>query len=294
MPIAVAALGGNAILGDSDATVMDLGRAPLALAELVGLGWDLVVTHADGQAVGDGPGRLEVLDAERGGALGYHLQQALGNALHELGMARVVASLLTQVVVDAGDPAFALPSKPVGPFLDPSRAEVLRARGFQMVEDPARGSRRVVPSPEPLEIVEVRAIAALLEAGVIVLAAGGGGMPVVRDARGRLRGVEAAIDEDRAASLLARLLRADLLLILSDTPELRLDSGTSRERPARRLSVDEARGQLRAGRLPHGHMGPVLEAAADFVEQTGRLALVTSAERLLDALIGTAGTLVHP
>jgi carbamate kinase len=306
MPVAVAALGGNAIVSEGDAAAVDLGRAaPLALARLVGLGWDLVVTHGNGpqvgqrllevQAAGNGHPPLDVLDAETGGSMGYRLQQSLGNALRELGATRVVASLVTQVVVDSDDPAFALPSKPVGPFYEPARADALkRERGFQMVEDAGRGFRRVVPSPEPLEIVEARAIAALVEAGVIVVAAGGGGIPVVRDARGRLRGVEAVIDKDRASSLLARLLRADLLLILTDVPEVRLDFRTSQERPARRMSVEEARGHLQAGQFPRGSMGPKVEAAADFVEHSGRLALVTCAERVLDALIGTAGTLIHP
>ncbi len=305
MPVAVAALGGNAIVSDGDATAVDLGRAPLALARLVGLGWDLVVTHGNGpqvgqrllevQAAGNADARLDLLDAETGGALGYRLQQCLGNALGDLGAPQVVASLLTQVVVAADDPAFALPSKPVGPFYDHTRSEALkREHGYQMVEDAGRGFRRVVASPEPLEIVETRAIAALVEAGVIVIAAGGGGIPVVRDASGRLRGVEAVIDKDRASSLLARLLRADLLLILTDVPEVRLDFRTAQERAARRLSVDEARGHLQAGQFPAGSMGPKVDAAAEFVAQTGRLALITCADRMLDALVGTAGTLIHP
>lgn len=305
MPIAVAALGGNAIVSETDPAAVDLRRAPLALARLVALGWDLVVTHGNGpqvgqrllesQAAGNGHGStLDVLDAETEGSLGYRLQQSLGNAMRELGVPRQVASVVTQVVVESDDPAFAAPTKPVGPFYARERAEELaRVRGYHMVEDAGRGFRRVVPSPEPREIVESRAIATLLEAGIVVIAAGGGGIPVVRDGAGRLSGVEAVIDKDRASSLLARLLRADMLLILTDVPEVRLDFRKPSERPLRRLSVAEARAHLREGQFPPGSMGPKIEAAADFAQATGRPALITSAERVLDALVGTSGTLVQ-
>ncbi len=304
MPIAVAALGGNAIVSERGAATVDLGRAPVALARLVGLGYDLVVTHGNGpqvgqrlievQAAGDGHAALDVLDAETVGALGYRLQQALGNALRDAGAERAVATVVTQVVVDPADPAFLAPSKPVGPFYERARADALAAeRGFVMAEDAGRGFRRVVASPEPLEVVEAEAIRALVEAGVVVIAAGGGGIPVVRDWDGRLRGVEAVVDKDRASSLLARRLRADVLVIFTDVPEVRLDFRGPRERPARRLSVAEARSHLRAGQFAAGSMGPKVEAAAAFAEATGRQAVITSALRVLDALAGTAGTTVH-
>lgn len=304
MPIAVAALGGNAIVAP-DPTGVDLGSAPVALSRLVALGWDLVVTHGNGpqvgqrlleaQANGDGSATLDVLDAETEGSLGYRLQQAIGNALRQAGDSRTVTSVLTQVVVSAGDPAFLSPSKPIGPFYDAPSAEVLaRDKGWVMVDDAGRGMRRVVPSPEPLEIVETRAIRALVEAGVVVIAAGGGGIPVVRDAKGLLRGVEAVVDKDRASSLLARLLGADLLLILTAVPEVLLGFGGPDPRPARRMSVTEARLRLDAGEFPEGSMGPKLAAAVAFAASTGHTAIITSAERVLDALVGTAGTLIHP
>ena len=304
MPIAVAALGGNAIVSERGAAAVDLRHAPVALARLVGLGYDLVVTHGNGpqvgqrlieaHAAGDGHASLDVLDAETVGALGYRLQQSLGNALRDVGSPRAVATVVTQVVVDPADPAFLAPSKPVGPFYERARADALVAeRGFVMAEDAGRGFRRVVPSPEPLEVVEAEAIRTLVAAGIVVIAAGGGGIPVVRDRRGRLRGVEAVVDKDRASSLLARRLAADVLLIFTDVPEVRLDFRQPGERPARRLSVTEARSHLRAGQFPAGSMGPKVEAAAAFAEATGRPAVITSAERVLDALAGTAGTTVH-
>ena len=167
-------------------------------------------------------------------------------------------------------------------------------RGWKMIEDAGRGYRRVVPSPRPLEIVEWRAIRALLSAGTVVVAAGGGGIPVVRETGGALRGVEAVIDKDRASALLALLVRADLLVILTAVPEVRLDYRLAGERPLRRLSVARAREYLAASQFAAGSMGPKVEAAADFTAASGRPALITSPERLLDALAGTAGTTFVP
>ncbi len=303
MPIAVAALGGNAIVGSDPGGLVDLRQAPTALARLVALGWDLVVTHGNGPQVGqrlieaqgsDAP-TLDVLDAETEGALGYRLQQALGNALREAHLPRSVASVLTQVVVDACDPAFGKPSKPVGPFYSREQADALACeRGFAFVEDSGRGYRRVVASPAPLEIVEVRAIRSLVEAGVVAIAAGGGGIPVVREPGGRLRGVEAVIDKDRASGLLARLLGADMLIIFTSVPEVLFDFRGPGQRPLRRLSVGEARTLLATGQFAAGSMGPKVEAAAAFSGATGRPAIITSADRLLEALVGTSGTVIRP
>jgi carbamate kinase len=297
MRLAVVALGGNAIA--------DLGSDNLidAVARLVGLGWDVVLTHGNGPQVGEllltADARhlatgLDVLDAETQGALGYALQQSLSRALRLAGITRDVVSVITQVVVDAADPAFHAPAKPVGPFYDTARADALRAeKGWTLVEDAGRGHRRVVPSPAPLAIVEWPAIRALVSAHVVVVAAGGGGIPVVRDAFGALRGVDAVIDKDRASSLLARLLEADLLLILTGVDAVRLDFGRPSERALRRLSVSEARAHLAAGQFLPGSMGPKIEAAADFTEATGSPAVITSPLHVLDALAGTGGTTLH-
>lgn len=305
MPLALVALGGNAIVSLAPGTVrggldVDLAPSAAALAALVARGFDLVVTHGNGPQVGDlllatvpgqAPAPLDVLDAETQGSLGYLLQQALGNALRERRLLRPVATLVTQVVVDAADPAFQSPTKPVGPFLSKEQADRLRReKGWALVEDAGRGYRRVVPSPEPIEIVEGPAVKALVAAGVIVVAAGGGGIPVVRERDGRLRGAEAVIDKDRASALLARLLGVDLLLILTGVPHVLLDFRGPAERPAPRLSAAEARARLAAGEFPPGSMGPKVEAAAGFVEATGRKAVITSPERALAAVDGTAGT----
>ena len=306
MPLAVAAVGGNAIADlAGDAARGTLDGAAGAVALLVALGWDLVVTHGNGPQVGElllaaeaASGskrrRLDVLDAETQGSLGYLLEQSLDRALRHGGTARPLAAVVTQVVVDKADPAFAAPTKPVGPFYDRERAETLRGeKGWILVEDSGRGYRRVVPSPEPLEIVEWPAIQALVAAHVVVVAAGGGGIPVVRDPDGTLRGVEAVIDKDRASALLARLLGADLLLILTGVAEAALDFGQPGQRALRRLSVAEAGAHLAAGQFAAGSMGPKIEAAADFALATGRPAIITSPPRVLDAMAGTGGTTVH-
>ncbi len=297
MPVAVAAVGGNAIVGA-------VGGMASAVARLAALGWDLVVTHGNGPQVGallldTERGRLarplDVLDAETQGSLGYQVQQSLANALRAAGIARPVASVVTQVVVDPRDPAFSRPEKPVGPFYDRERAEALRRDpGWSMVEDAGRGYRRVVASPEPLEIVEWPALRALVDAHVVVVAAGGGGIPVVRSGGGALAGVEAVVDKDRTSSLLARSLPADLLLVLTAVPEVYADYGRPQQRALRRLSVAEARALLAAGQFAAGSMGPKVEAAAAFTAACGRPAIITSADRILDALAGTGGTTLHP
>jgi carbamate kinase len=303
VPTVVAALGGHALAEDRPGA--KLGGVPPAIARLVGLGWNAVVTHGSGPQVGarllaprapghDAPG-LDRLDAEIQGALGYVLQQALGNALHRAGAPRTVVSLVTQVIVDPRDRAFASPSKPVGRFFGRDEAERLRSeRGWVMAEDAGRGYRRVVPSPEPLEIVEWRAVKALVAAGILVLAVGGGGIPVARAADGTLQGVEAVVDKDRASALLARLLGADLLVIFTGVEAVCLDYQTPQERPLRHLTVSEARKYLAEGQFAPGSMGPKVEAAAGFTGATGRPSLITTPARLLDALSGTAGTTLHP
>lgn len=223
MPIAVAALGGNAI-----------GHAPIALARLVALGWDLVITHA--------PAHPET---------GYQLQQELGNVLRDGRSPRSVASVLTQVVVDPHDPEHA-----------------------------------------PHEIVEVRAIRLLVESGVVAIA--GGAVPVVREGGGRLRGVDTAVDKDRASALMGRLLGADLLILFTGVPEIVFDSGRPDERPLRRLTVGEARTLLATSTFAKGGLAPKLAAAAGFTASTGRPAILTTPERILDALVGTSGTVIRP
>jgi carbamate kinase len=300
MPAVVVALGGNAIALEGGG--LDLQGPAVAISQLVGLGWGVVLIHGSGPQVGarlgtslpaQGARSLDVLDAETQGAMGYGLQQAISNEL-STSHPRGVVSLITQVVVDPEDRAFRTPTKPVGPFLGAADAEALRHAGLPVVEDSGRGYRRVVASPEPMEIVEWRAIAALLSAGVVVVAAGGGGIPVARGSDGRLRGVEAVVDKDRAAALLARVLHAELLLILTSVAEVCLDYRQPTEHPLRRLSVAEARRYLSAGQFAEGSMGPKVDAAARFTAASGHPSVITTARGVLDALLGTRGTTIHP
>jgi carbamate kinase len=264
----------------------------------------LVVVHGNGPQVGAlamaqeavareiPPQPLFVLGAMTQGQLGYLLSQALGDALAHAGRARTVAALVTQVVVRKDDPAFRNPTKPIGPFFSEGRARRLAAaRGWHVVEDAGRGWRRVVASPQPVEVVEVDEIAGMLEAGEVVVACGGGGIPVAR-VDGELVGVDAVIDKDFAAALLAALVGASHLLLITGVERVALDFGTPQERWLDRITVSEARAHLADGQFPPGSMGPKVEAAIRFVEGGGREAVITSLERAAEALAGDVGTRV--
>jgi carbamate kinase len=235
---------------------------------------------------------LEVCVAESEGELGYVLLQSLHNVLAELGLRRPIATLLTQVCVDPHDPAFTRPDKPIGPVYAASQAEALRARGFALREDPGRGLRRVVPSPEPLEIVDLQVVDHLLSLGAIAIAAGGGGIPVVRG-DGRLRGIDAVIDKDKTAALLGEKLGAELLVILTGVPCAFLHFGTPAQAPVGRVTPAALRALAAKGHFPPGSMGPKLEAAARFVERGGQRAIVCDPASLDAALRGEAGTRVE-
>jgi carbamate kinase len=308
MCTAVVAVGGNALIVDNNhCTFADQYAAAVAaaahLARLVADGWRVVVTHGNGPQVGMYVRRGELAAAElpmlpldanvaaTQGELGYTLQQALANALHHRGLAPLVVSLVTQVVVDAADPAFAAPSKPIGCFMDGATAASLSDQyGWHIVEDGGRGWRRVVPSPEPCEVVELAALRRLLDAGAVVIAAGGGGVPVVRDAAGCLRGVEAVIDKDYASSQMAIALNADVLVISTGIEQVALNWGKPDQRLLSRLSICEAQDYLAAGQFPGGSMGPKIAAAVRYVRATGRDAIITAPHLLDAALAGAAGT----
>jgi len=295
----VVALGGNALLRRGEPPGADAQRrnvevAAAAVAEIASH-HRVVVTHGNGPQVGllalqseahrEVPAYpLDVLGAESEGMIGYLLEQAFRSRLPE----REVATLLTQVVVAHDDPAFGAPTKPVGPVYDESEARRLASeRGFAIAPD-GPGFRRVVPSPEPLHIVELSTIRLLVEAGVLVICAGGGGIPVVEDSRGALHGVEGVIDKDLSACLLARLLHVDVLLLLTDVPGVVRGLGTPAGEVIRRASPSE----LRMLRLPAGSMGPKAEAACRFVEATGGTAAIGSLEDASAILRGEAGTIV--
>jgi carbamate kinase len=297
----VAALGGNALSppGD-DGSVAALRRALATtapvLADLVAEGVELVVTHGNGPQVGRillqqeyaaervPPMPLDVCGAQSQGQLGYLLAQAIDSALRRRDLPQRALCLLTQVLVDARDPAFERPTKPVGPSYD-SPAEGL-------AEQPDGRWRRVVPSPAPRGIVEAGAIRSLVTAGQVVVAGGGGGVPVVATSRG-LRGVDAVVDKDRTAALLGADVDADLLLILTNVDAVALRFGTPEARPVRRLRAADARGLLRAGEFPAGSMGPKIEACCQFAESTGRPAVIAGLRHAAAALHGHAGTTIE-
>jgi carbamate kinase len=305
----VVALGGNAILQRGERGTAAEQRAAVreaceTLAALAADGRELVVTHGNGPQVGRlmilnraaPPGLatmpLDVLVAESQGQIGYVVQQELSAALRRVREPRTVLTLLTQVVVDPADPAFLRPTKPVGPHLSEEEARRLRASGAAVSRQPNGGWRRLVPSPRPLEIVEERAVEACVDAGFVPVAAGGGGIPVVREGNA-LRGVEAVVDKDLAAALLVRAVGAGLLLILTDVSGVARGFGTPAERLLDRLSVGEAKDGVASGEFSPGSMGPKVEAAVQAVE-AGARAIITSYEAAGEALEGRAGTEVVP
>jgi carbamate kinase len=273
------------------------------VADLISAGLTVVLSHGNGPIVGNivirneaardviPPMPLDVCGADSQGGIGYMLQQVLGNELRARGIFNTVVSLVTQCVVHPDDPAFKNPTKPIGPFYAREKAEALgREKGWEMQEDDAgRGYRRVVPSPKPLEIVEWDAIRGLCAQGFIVIASGGGGIPVART-DGQLAGLEAVIDKDHAASVMARQLGAERLVMLTNVPYVAVDYGKPTQRNLARVSVDEARALLGNGQFPPGSMGPKMEAAIEFVESGGEEAIVTTPEELYGAMEGRNGT----
>ncbi len=308
---AVVAIGGNSLIKDKDhQTVPDQFSATretcLHLADMIEEGWEMVITHGNGPQVGFILLRSELsshvlhavpLDscgADTQGALGYMIQQLLGNELRRRGIDKPVVTVVTQVVVDARDPAFQNPTKPIGPFYDEAKAKQYRQeRGWQVMEDAGRGWRRVVPSPIPKKIVEQEAIQALLEAGFIVIGVGGGGIPVVEE-DGSLKGVEAVIDKDYASGLLATGIKADLFLISTAVEKVALNYGQPDQVDLDRLTLSQAKKYLAQGHFPPGSMGPKIEAVIDFLEAGGREALITSPQNIARALRGQMGTRIVP
>ncbi|MGB9660836.1 MAG: carbamate kinase [Moorellaceae bacterium] len=306
----VLAFGGNAIVRpgqkgtyeEQKANIQDTCRQ---VVDLVREGYRLVITHGNGPQVGSiliknelakdvVPAMpLDVLVSNTQASIGYMIQQSLGYELQRAGLNTPVVSLVTQVVVDPGDPAFQNPTKPIGPFYTEEEARKLAAeKGYKVVEDSHRGWRRVVPSPRPLEIIEKEAIKALVQAGIIVVAAGGGGIPVVRRPDGSLGGVEAVIDKDRAARLLANEVGADVLFLLTEVEQVYLDFGRPSQRAVARLTVAEAKKYLAEGQFPPGSMGPKVEAAISFVEAGGEKAIIGSLSRAAAAVSGKSGTAI--
>lgn len=306
------ALGGNALVkagqqGTIEEQQANLREALAAVVELIRQGHRLVLTHGNGPQVGhiliraeearghayDLP--LDVCVAQSQGETGYLIQQGLQNLLLENGVGhRAVAAVVTRTLVDRADPLMKAPTKPIGPFYTGEQAEALQSRGWRVVEDAHRGYRRVVPSPRPIRILEAEAIRRLIEAGVVVIAAGGGGIPVHAAEDGTLTGVEAVVDKDLASSCLAVELGVTRILDLTSVEKVLLDFGTRKERPLDSLTVKEAKTYLAAGHFAPGSMGPKIEAAIWFLEHGGRQVIVTRPEKALDALEGKTGTRLSP
>lgn len=306
----VVALGGNAILRSK--TLSSYGeqfenvrRTCRQVAQLMAEGYQPVFTHGNGPQVGNlliqneaaatlvPPVPLDVCGAETQGQIGYMIQQALRNELAALGASRPVVSLVTQVLVDADDPAFSTPTKPVGPFLPREVAEQrMRDQGETWAEIDARGWRKLVPSPQPIGIIETDTIHALLDAGAVVIACGGGGVPVLRRPDGRLQGVEAVVDKDLAAARLALEIHAAALLILTDVPGVAINFGKPNQRFLRRVTLAEMEEHLVREPFSAGSMGPKVRAAYRFVHEGGRQATICALEDALAGVRGDAGTIV--
>jgi len=308
---ALVAIGGNALIraGEKGTIVEQLAntrRTAASIRALIELGFGLVITHGNGPQVGAQLLRserasdvaysqtLDVCGAASQGEIGYLLAQSLHNEISRAGLGIPVVSLITQTIVSAVDPAMQHPTKPIGPFYSRSDAEdKRRTLGWHIVEDAARGYRRVVPSPEPLEIVELDLIRELVHRGALVVCTGGGGIPVVRE-HGALRGVEAVIDKDRASAVLAAQLGVDLFAICTDAEYVYLNYKTPAQAPLYRVSASELAARLREGHFPEGNMGPKVESVLSFLRHGGKEAVITNFDRLPEAIRSQAGTHIVP
>jgi carbamate kinase len=307
----VVALGGNAsypptIRGLAEEQFALMAEACEHLVKIIEAGYQLVLTHGNGPVVGNilfrmartarelPPMPMDVCVAHSQGGMGYMLQQSLANTLRAHGMAMTASAVVTQVEVDPHDPAFAHPTKPVGRFFSQSEAERIAAEtGWEFTEDAGRGYRRVVASPEPRKILDLAAIEALLAAGVVPIAAGGGGIPVVRTGDGAYHGVAAVIDKDFTSAMLAAHLKAQTLLMLTGVDRVAVDWGKPAQRYLDGMTAAEAQRHYDDGQFPAGSMGPKIRAALLYLAASGGEVVITSLDRAFDALEGRAGTRIH-
>jgi len=308
----VIAIGGNAsypptIKGLAEEQLALMATAAEHLVTIIRSGYRIVLTHGNGPVVGNilfrmartadelPPMPMDICVAHSQGGMGYMLQQTLANALHQHAMDTAVSSIITRVEVSADDPGFADPTKPVGRFFAKEEADRLaREHRWQFVEDSGRGYRRVVPSPNPIAVLDLPTIRALIDAGTIPIAAGGGGIPVVRDADGNYTGVSAVIDKDLTSALLAADLGAEALVMLTAVDRVALDFGKATQRPIDRMTAAEAQRHLDDGQFPPGSMGPKITAALNYLARGGRKVVITSLDRTSEALHGDAGTMIVP
>ncbi|MBC7226957.1 MAG: carbamate kinase [Thermoflexales bacterium] len=312
--LAVVAIGGNSLIKDNTRVrVEDQYEAAKEtcyyIADMIEQGWDVAIGHGNGPQVGFILRRseiahqvagmhevpLDVCGADTQGAIGYALQQNLQNEFRRRGIPKQAATVVTQVVVDRNDPSFQNPTKPIGGFMTEEEARRReREEGWTVVEDAGRGWRRVVPSPLPQRIVELDAVRRLLDAGIITITVGGGGIPVIEDENGDLKGVAAVIDKDYAASLLARSIGADLFLISTAVEKVYLNFNKPDQRPIDVMTVSEAKRYMAEGHFAKGSMLPKIQAIIWFLEAGGKEAIITNPENIARALRGETGTRVIP
>lgn len=313
--IAVVAIGGNSLIKDEkhksvEDQYLAAKETTLHIADMIEAGWDVAIGHGNGPQVGfilrrseiaarvEGMHEipLDVCGADSQGAIGYALQQTLQNELYKRNIKKNVATVITQVLVDRNDKAFQNPSKPIGGFMDEPEAKRRETdMGWSVVEDAGRGWRRVVASPMPKEVVELDTVKALLAAGVVVITVGGGGIPVIDVSDGEYRGVAAVIDKDYASSLLAREINADLFLISTAVEKVAINFGKPNEKWLDRMTLAEAKGYLAEGtHFAKGSMAPKIQAIIWYLEAGGKQALITSPEKIGQALRGKTGTWIVP
>lgn len=310
--IAVVAVGGNALIKDkTHQTIQDQFEAAkdamCHTVDMIEKGWDIAVTHGNGPQVGFLLRRSEIardqlhevpLDycgADTQGDIGYMFQKALYNEINRRGLDKHVATVITQTIVDQNDPAFQSPSKPIGSFMEEAEAKTRAAQeGWAVVEDAGRGWRRVVPSPKPKRIVEAAVIKNLVNAGIIVVGVGGGGIPVVEDEHGMIQGVEAVIDKDFGASLLATMIKADLFVISTAVEKIAVNFNKSNVKWLDEMTVAEAKQYIAGEQFAPGSMLPKVQAIIQFIENGGKKALVTDPAHIGEALDGKTGTWIFP
>lgn len=308
--LTVLAIGGNSLIKDKNKIALwyqyeALKETAVHLADLIQGGTDMVITHGNGPQVGFIYRRgeiavhelplipLDICGADTQGAIGYMIEKALINQFKKRGIRKQVLAVVTQTVVDRDDPSFSKPSKPIGSFMNREEAlEKQKEKGWNVMEDAGRGFRRVVSSPIPREILEVEGIRLLLREGYVVIAAGGGGIPVVRNEQGDLEGVEAVIDKDLGSSLLARNLGADTFIISTAVPEVYLNFEQENQKALRNVTLSEIKEYLGEGHFLPGSMKPKIESVIQFLEGGGEKAIVTSPENLARAVRGEAGTTI--
>ncbi len=308
--LTVLAIGGNSLIKDKSKIALwyqyeAVKETAVYLSDLIAAGMNMVITHGNGPQVGFIYRRgelavrelplipLDICGADTQGAIGYMIEKALLNRFRERGIHKRILAVVTQTVVDKDDPSFVRPTKPIGSFMTEEEALVKqKEKGWNVLEDAGRGFRRIVPSPIPKKILEVEAIRLLVQQGYVVIAAGGGGIPVIQNAKGDLEGVEAVIDKDLGSSLLARNLGADTFIISTAVDEVYLHFGEANQKALRHVTLSEMKEYMKEGHFKPGSMKPKVEAIIQFLEGGGEKAIITSPENLLKAVRGEAGTTI--